>query len=309
MSNIDVRCGDAIGLFKSLDDESINLIIADPPYNLGKDYGNNHDLKGFDEYILFTKEWLMEAKRVLKPNGTIYVFMGVRFISYLYGVMDRELQLFFNSWIVWHYTQGLGKTKGFSPRHDDILVFNKGKEFVFNLDDIRVPQKFYRERNNMRGANPGDVWQFSHVHYSNPNRQNHPTQKPEGVIERIVLASSNENDLILDPFSGSGTTLRVCQQLNRKVIGFELNPEYVEMTKQRLSEPFTGFDSVDPRMERVPNDLRRDDIRKEYLQNHIKWFLKNHENAIDLFKKAVFDKYGVDVSESESRKVKQEVLF
>lgn len=309
MSNIDVRCGDAIGLFKSLDDESVNLIIADPPYNLGKDYGNNHDLKGFDEYILFTKEWLMEAKRVLKPNGTIYVFMGVRFISYLYGVMDRELQLFFNSWIVWHYTQGLGKTKGFSPRHDDILVFNKGKEFVFNLDDIRVPQKFYRERNNMRGANPGDVWQFSHVHYSNPNRQNHPTQKPEGVIERIVLASSNENDLILDPFSGSGTTLRVCQQLNRKVIGFELNPEYVEMTKQRLSEPFTGFDSVDPRMERVPNDLRRDDIRKEYLQNHIKWFLKNHENAIDLFKKAVFDKYGVDVSESESRKVKQEVLF
>ena len=309
MSNIDVRCGDAIGLFKSLDDESVNLIIADPPYNLGKDYGNNHDLKGFDEYILFTKEWLMEAKRVLKPNGTIYVFMGVRFISYLYGVMDRELQLFFNSWIVWHYTQGLGKTKGFSPRHDDILVFNKGKEFVFNLDDIRVPQKFYRERNNMRGANPGDVWQFSHVHYSNPNRQNHPTQKPEGVIERIVLASSNENDLILDPFSGSGTTLRVCQQLNRKVIGFELNPEYVEMTKQRLSEPFTGFDSVDPRMERVPNDLRRDDIRKEYLQNHIKWFLKNHENAIDLFKKAVFDKYGVDVSENESRKVKQEVLF
>lgn len=309
MSNIDVRCGDAIDLFKSLDDESVNLIIADPPYNLGKDYGNNHDLKGFDEYILFTKEWLMEAKRVLKPNGTIYVFMGVRFISYLYGVMDKDLQLFFNSWIVWHYTQGLGKTKGFSPRHDDILVFNKGKEFIFNLDNIRVPQKFYRERNNMRGANPGDVWQFSHVHYSNPNRQNHPTQKPEGVIERIVLASSNENDLILDPFSGSGTTLRVCQQLNRKVIGFELNPEYVEMTKQRLSEPFTGFDSVDPRMERVPNDLTRDDIRKEYLQNHIKWFLKNHENAIFLFKKAVFDKYGVDVLESEPRKVKQEVLF
>lgn len=309
MSNIDVRCGDAIDLFKSLDDESVNLIIADPPYNLGKDYGNNHDLKGFDEYILFTKEWLMEAKRVLKPNGTIYVFMGVRFISYLYGIMDRDLQLFFNSWIVWHYTQGLGKTKGFSPRHDDILVFNKGKEFVFNLDDIRVPQKFYRERNNMRGANPGDVWQFSHVHYSNPNRQNHPTQKPEGVIERIVLASSNENDLILDPFSGSGTTLRVCQQLHRKVIGFELNPEYVEMTKQRLAEPFTGFDSVDPRMERVPNDLRRDDIRKEYLQNHIKWFLKNHENAIDVFKKAVFEKYGVHVLGDEPRKIKQEVLF
>ena len=262
---------------------------------MGKDYGNNHDLKGFEEYILFTREWLSEAKRVLKPEGSIYVFMGVRFISYLYDIMDRDLKLFFNSWIVWHYTQGMGKTKGFSPRHDDILVFNKGKNFTFNLDDIRVPQKFYRERNNMRGANPGDVWQFSHVHYSNPNRQNHPTQKPEGIIERIVLASSNKGDIVLDPFSGSGTTLRVCQQLGRKAIGFELNPEYVAMTEQRLSEPFSGFDSVDPRMERVPNDLRREDIRKEYLQNHIKWFLKNHESAIEIFKKSVKEKYGDDI--------------
>ena len=232
MKKIDLRCGDAITLLKKLADESIDLIVADPPYNLGKDYGNNHDLKGFDEYIIFTKEWLTEAKRVLKPDGSIYVFMGVRFISYLYDIMDRELKLFFNSWISWHYTQGMGKTRGFSPRHDDILFFSKGKNFTFNLDDVRVPQKFYRERNNMRGANPGDVWQFSHVHYSNPNRQNHPTQKPEGVIERIVLASSNVGDTVLDPFSGSGTTLRVCQQLDRNVIGFELNPDYVEMIHQ-----------------------------------------------------------------------------
>ena len=235
--------------------------------------------------------------------------MGVRFISYLYDIMDRDLKLFFNSWIVWHYTQGMGKTKGFSPRHDDILVFNKGKNFTFNLDDIRVPQKFYRERNNMRGANPGDVWQFSHVHYSNPNRQNHPTQKPEGIIERIVLASSNKGDIVLDPFSGSGTTLRVCQQLGRKAIGFELNPEYVAMTEQRLSEPFSGFDSVDPRMERVPNDLRREDIRKEYLQNHIKWFLKNHENAIEIFKKSVKEKYGDDIDCETSEEGIQAGLF
>lgn len=309
MKEIDLRCGNAAELLKTLETESIDLIVADPPYNLGKDYGNNHDLKGFEEYILFTKEWLSEAKRVLKPEGSIYVFMGVRFISYLYDIMDRDLKLFFNSWIVWHYTQGMGKTKGFSPRHDDILVFNKGKNFTFNLDDIRVPQKFYRERNNMRGANPGDVWQFSHVHYSNPNRQNHPTQKPEGIIERIVLASSNKGDIVLDPFSGSGTTLRVCQQLGRKAIGFELNPEYVAMTEQRLSEPFSGFDSVDPRMERVPNDLRREDIRKEYLQNHIKWFLKNHENAIEIFKKSVKEKYGDDIDCETSEEGIQAGLF
>jgi site-specific DNA-methyltransferase (adenine-specific) len=293
MSNIKLLCGDAVKLFKTIDDCSVDVVIADPPYNLGKNYGNNHDLKGFNEYLEFTKLWLFEAKRVLKPTGTIYVFMGVRFISYLYDILDRDLGMFFNSWIVWHYTQGLGKTKGFSPRHDDILMFTKSKKFIFNLDDVRVPQKYYRAQNNMRGANPGDVWKFSHIHYCNPNRQNHPTQKPEGIIERMIMASSNEGGMILDPFSGSGTTLRVSQQLNRSAIGFELNPEYIDLINLRLNVHFSGFDSVDPRMERVPNDLRRKEIRDEYLENHIDWFLKNHKNGLDVFKKAVKEKYGI----------------
>lgn len=310
MTKIDLFCGDAVSLLKDLDDSSIDLIISDPPYNLGKDYGNNHDLKGYDDYLEFSRSWLKEASRVLKPTGTIYVFMGVRFISYLYDILDKELELFFNSWVVWHYTQGLGKTRGFSPRHDDILVFTKTEKYKFNLDDVRVPQKFYRARNNMRGANPGDVWKFSHVHYSNPNRQNHPTQKPEGLIERMILASSDKNDIVLDPFSGSGTTMRVCQQLGRNGIGFDLNPDYVEMTKVRLNEPFKGFDSVDPRMERVPNDLRNPEIRDEYLANHINWFLKNHENAIEIFKKAVKEKYGISlVSKPKNNDSNQEDLF
>jgi len=308
MNNIVIKLGDAIDLFKTIKSDSVDLIVADPPYNLGKNYGNNHDLIGFDEYIRFSKSWLSEAKRVLKPTGTIYVFMGVRFVSYLYDILDRELSLFFNSWITWHYTQGMGKTLGFSPRHDDILMFNASQKFVFNLDSVRVPQKFYRERNNMRGANPGDVWEFSHVHYCNANRQKHPTQKPEGLIERMVLASSNEHGLILDPFSGSGTTLRVCQQLNRNAIGFEINPEYVEMTKQRLESEFLGFDGVDPRAERVPNDLRRPDIRTQYLDNHVQWFLKNHTDSVNIFKKEVQDKYGdnLDLREPE---YKQASLF
>jgi len=295
MISSDFRCGDALELFKSVEDSSIDLIVADPPYNLGKDYGNNHDLKGFEEYLEFTKLWLSEAKRVLKPEGSIYVFMGVRFISYLYDTLDRDLKMFFNSWIVWHYTQGMGKKKGFSPRHDDILFFNKSKLFTYNLDAVRIPQKYYRSRNNMRGANPGDVWKFSHIHYSNPNRQEHPTQKPEGLIERMILSSSNKGDVVLDPFSGSGTTLRVCQQLGRNGIGFEINPDYIKMSRTRLAMPFVNFDSIDSRMERVPNDLRNPDIRKEYLENHIKWFLENHENAIDIFKKAVQEKYGDDI--------------
>ena len=292
MNSTDLRCGDALGLFNEIENESIDLIISDPPYNLGKDYGNNHDNKGIDEYLDFTKSWLAQAKRVLKPEGSIYVFMGVRFISYLYDILERDLGMLFNSWIVWHYTQGIGKTRGFSPRHDDILFFNKSSNFVFNLDDVRVPQKYYRARNNMRGANPSDVWRFSHVHYSESNRQDHPTQKPEGLIERMVLSSSNRGGTVLDPFSGSGTTLRVCQQLGRDAIGFEINPEYIQMIRNRLAKPFTGFDSVDPRMERVPNDLRKPEIRDEYLENHVRWFLANHENALDAFKRAVEEQYG-----------------
>ena len=283
--------GDAITKMQEIASETVDLIVADPPYNLGKDYGNNHDIKGFDEYLQFSRSWTKEAHRILKPHGTIYVFMGFRFISYLYDILDRELGMFFNSWIVWHYTQGIGKKKGFSPRHDDILMFTKSQDFIFNLDDVRVPQKYYRERNNMRGANPGDVWEFSHVHYCHENRQNHPTQKPEGLIERILLASSHEKSLVVDPFLGSGTTLRVCQQLNRNAIGIELNPDYVKMCCERLEKDFSGFDSIDPRMKRIPLDLRNDMIRNQYLENHKSWFLHNHDNAIDDFNKTVETMY------------------
>lgn len=287
MTEQTIITGDALVELRSLASASVDLIIADPPYNLGKDYGNNHDIKGFDDYLTFSQQWLSEAYRLLKPNGTLYVFMGFRFISYLYHILERDLGMFFNAWIVWHYTQGMGKTKGFSPRHDDILMFSKSHDYVFNLDDVRIPQKYYRERNNMRGANPGDVWEFSHVHYCNENRQNHPTQKPEGLIERMILASSHPQAVVLDPFLGSGTTLRVCQQLDRQGIGIELNPDYVAMAHARLQKPFTGFDSIDPRMNRVPLDLRNAQLRAEYLHNHRQWFLRKHDNALKTFEQSV----------------------
>lgn len=307
---IEIKNGDALELFKNIKDNSIDLIVADPPYNLNKDYGNKSDTKTFDEYIQFTEDWTGEAKRVLKPTGTIYVFMGFRFISYLYQILEKKQKLNFNNWICWYYTQGIGKKKGFSPRHDDILMFTKTDKFTFNLDAIRVPQKFYRSVNNMRGANPGDVWEFSHIHYCQDNRQNHPTQKPEGLIERMVLASSNEGDFVLDPFSGSGTTLRVCQQLNRKCVGFEINPAYVLMTEERLKIPFTGFDSIDPRMERVPNDLNDPTIREEYILNHVEWFLKNHNEAKDIFYKEIEAKYGQKIAKQKSKiKIIQKNIF
>jgi len=302
MSKIEIINADALKKMKEIPSESIDLIIADPPYNLKKDYGNNSDDFTHDEYLVFSRQWLSESKRVLKKTGSIYVFMGVKYISYIYHIMEKELSLSFNSWITWHYTQGLGKTKGFSPRHDDILFFSKTEKYKFNLDSVRVPQKYYRSINNMRGANPGDVWQFSHVHYCNENRQNHPTQKPEGLIERMVLASSDAGDFVLDPFSGSGTTLRVCQQLDRDCIGIEINPDYVKSTEDRLAKEFTSFDSIDPRMERVPFDLRDKNIREEYLKNHMQWFLQHHNSSIETFNKSVEELYGDKVSKKSKKK-------
>ena len=292
MDKIELVVGDAISELGKVPSATVELVIADPPYNLGKDYGNNHDNKEFEHYLEFTGDWLSQACRVLKPSGTLYVFMGVQFISHVFRILSQDLKMSLNSWICWHYTQGMGRTRGFSPRHDDILMFTKSDRYTFNLDAVRVPQKYYRERNNMRGANPGDVWQFSHVHYCNENRQMHPTQKPEGLMERMVLASSNAGDLVIDPFLGSGTTARVCQQLGRRFLGFDVNPEYVELSMKRLSKPFSGFDSVDPRMERVPLDLRKASVRQSYVEQHKKWFLSNHENAIQEFERAVREQYG-----------------
>lgn len=289
---IEAICGDVLVEMNRIADESIDLIVTDPPYNLNKNYGKCDDKLEFEEYLNFSRKWLNESKRVLKRDGTIYVFMGMRYVSYIYSILEQELGFSFNSWITWHYTQGIGRTKGFSPRHDDILMFTKNsKEFTFNLDNIRMPQKYYRGTNNMRGANPGNVWAFSHMHYCNKNRQQHPTQKPEGLYERMILASTNIGDIVLDPFVGSGTCLRVCQQAKRNCIGIDLNQEYIEMSKNRLLEPFNGFDSMDKRILRCPNDLNDADIRIEYLRNHVKWFLHNHENGISDFLTEVREKY------------------
>ncbi|MCD8201891.1 MAG: site-specific DNA-methyltransferase [Clostridia bacterium] len=294
--NISIICGDAVEELKKIPSESVDLIATDPPYNLGKDYGNNSDALEYDDFFAFSRGWLTEAKRVLAGDGTIYVFMGVRHISHVYDILERELGMAFNSWITWHYTQGIGKTRGFSPRHDDILMFTKSSaKFTFNLDDVRVPQKAYRARNNMEGANPGNVWEFSHVHFCNRDRTSHPTQKPEALFERMILASSNPGDTVLDPFVGSGTSLRVCQQLGRHGIGIDVNPEYAEMTRERLAKPFTGFDSIDKRMLRVPDGLNDAALLEDYVKKHADRLMKTHPGTVGDFLKEVERKYNYKI--------------
>lgn len=285
---------DCIKIMSNIPDKSIDLIIADPPYNVGKDYGNNSDRQSKEDYLEFTKKWISEAVRILKDDGTLYTFGGKEFISHIYLILE-ELNMKLNTWIVWHYTQGQGRRKGFSSRHDDILMFNKSNKYTFNLDDIRVPQKYYRSRNNMRGANPGNVWKLSHVHYCEENRAKHPTQKPHALYERMILGSSNENDIVLDPFAGSGSSLVVAKHTNRKYIGIEIEEEYCSMIESELNKDYKYFNSCFEELVRVPKDYKDDKII-EYLHNHEKWFLKKyHSNQISKFEENILKEYGKDI--------------
>lgn len=256
--------GDTLDVLSRLPAKSVDLVCTDPPYNIGKDFGATFDKKDRIEQDRFTDKWLKECRRILKNTGSIYIFMGTKYIARLYLKLE-ELGFLFNSWITWHYTQGIGKKRGFSPRHEDVLYFTKSKNFTFNLDDIRIPQKYHRRINNMKGANPGDVWEFSHVHFHMDVREEHPTQKPEGIIERIIRTSSNEGDMVLDPFLGSGTTVRVAKIMNRHYIGIDINPDYVAIARDRLTKEFKGFDTVDVRAKRIPLDLPELEDASPYL--------------------------------------------
>ena len=206
--------GNCIEVMSSWPANHADLIVADPPYNLGKEYGNGSDSLLRDDYLRFTKAWLTQAIRILKPTGSLYVFMGFRFIAHLFLLLDEEFRLQFNNWICWYYTQGMGKTRGFSPRHDDILFFTKTDQFNFYLDSVRIPQKYYRARNNMRGANPGDVWEFSHVHYCQGNRTAHLRKSPKDCLSglfwrrrmRTILSSIRLLEVVLHCESANNLT-------------------------------------------------------------------------------------------------------
>ena len=281
---IDVYPSSCLEIGGNVKQGSVTLVVADPPYATGtrkhnrKDYGNDSDTAGRPEFMDFTWEWVQSVVRVMSRNASIFVMISGNRAADVANIMTEQGLKHCNH-IVWHYTQGQGTRNKFSIRHDTILWFTKSNNFTFNLDDVRVPQKFYRKVNNMRGTNPGDVWAFPRVASHVKSRQSHPTQKPEGLIERMVLAASNEGETVLDPFSGSGTTARVCQQLRRNFVGFELNEAYVDMTIERLDQKFTGFDSTDERMLRVPIEMNDPAFRETYFDNHQRWFLHNRGEA------------------------------
>jgi len=243
-----VILGDALAVMKKMPDNSIDLVFADPPYNIGIKYDNYKDNLAQKEYLEWTDNWLTEAIRILKPTGSLYVAINDENVAEI-AVMLKNKGLFMRNWIIWHYTFGEHQKNKFSRSHTHILYFVKDKNnFTFNSNSIRimsVRQKIGDKRANPEGRIPddvwyddlADVWKISRVAGTFKERvKGFPCQMPLKVLERIILASSNERDIVLDPFAGSGTTLVVAKKYNRKYIGIELSKKYVETIKKRVNE-------------------------------------------------------------------------
>lgn len=242
--------GDCIDLLKALPDESVDLVVSSPPYNLGKEYEAKRALKVYlDEQTVV----LAECARVLKTSGSIFWQVGafadkgslipldIRFFPILesFGLIPRNR-------IVWVRQHGLHATKKFSARHETILWFTKSDQYPFNLDDVRVPQKYQDEKSwrgdnkgeytcNPAGKNPGDIWVFRNVKHNHEEQTIHPCQFPEDMIARIVLATTPEGGVVLDPYMGTGTAAVVARDHGRHFYGAELDPDYWKVGERRLS--------------------------------------------------------------------------
>jgi len=247
--------GNCLNLFAQLPDDLVKLIVTSPPYNLGKEYETRLTL---DTYILEQRKVIQECIRVLHPEGSIcwqvgnYVDGGeiIPLDIILYPIFSK-LGLHMRNRIVWHYGHGLHASKRFSGRYEVIIWFTKTDKYTFNLDAVRVPQKYPGKRHfkgpkrgelsgNPLGKNPSDVWEIPNVKSNHIEKTEHPCQFPVELIERLVLSMTNPGDWVLDPFIGTGTTAIAALLHDRKAIGAEIFAKYNEITRQRIEKAQNG---------------------------------------------------------------------
>lgn len=241
--------GDCLNLMRKLPDGVIDLTVTSPPYNIGKEYEASRPIP---EYLDWCEAWIREIYRVTSPYGAFWLNLGyfevpgkARALPIPYLLWNR-VPFYIVQEIVWNYGAGVAARRSFSPRNEKFLWCVKDPErYTFNLDDVRDPNvKYPKQRKkgkikvNPLGKNPSDVWEFPKVtsgtNRASKERTDHPAQFPVAVIERIVRACSNPGELAMDPFMGSGSTAEVCLRMGRSVVGFELEPRYLETTRQRL---------------------------------------------------------------------------
>ncbi|MCI9541023.1 MAG: adenine-specific DNA-methyltransferase [Lachnospiraceae bacterium] len=267
--------GDSLSILRQMKDESVNLIFADAPYNIGKDFGNNSDKwESVKEYIEWCKKWINECMRVLKSDGTMYFMTATQHMPYLDIYVSENYNVLCR--IVWTYdSSGVQSKKMFGSLYEPILMINKNQKskYTFNHLDILVEAKTGAERklidyrkNPPQPYNtkkvPGNVWDFSRVRYKMDEYENHPTQKPEALLERIIKTSSNIGDIVLDPFSGSFTTSAVAVRLGRYAVGIDLNDEYFEMGIRR-----TGIATQYKGKELIKQKIRKTNARSKYIRS------------------------------------------
>ena len=246
---------DAIDFLKSLEDESVDLIFADPPYNIKKAEWDSFSSQ--KEYVEWSMNWIKEAHRVLKKKGSLYV---CGFSEILADIKWASSNLFAGcKWLVWFYRNKGNLGNDWGRSHESILHLRKSKDFVFNMDEARIPynkhtlkypartqaatsqfsnggKKKYEWVPNPKGAKPKDVFEIPAISNGSWEKTPHLTQKPVELLRKIILSSSNTESLILDPFGGSGTTYAVAEAYRRKWLGTELKNEYCEIIKNRLKD-------------------------------------------------------------------------
>lgn len=247
--------GDCMDLLKQIPDNSINLIITSPPYNIGKEYEKKAKI---NDYYNWQRDIIRECYRVLKNDGNIcwqvgnYVDNGeVIPLDLLLYPIFTELKMKMRNRIIWHFGHGLHASKRFSGRHETIMWFTKSDDYFFNLDPVRIPQKYPNKRYfkgdkkgelscNPNGKNPSDVWDIPNVKNNHVEKTEHPCQFPVGLVERLVLSMTKENDIVFDPFLGSGSSFVASILNNRKCVGSEMEERYIDIAKDRINKSING---------------------------------------------------------------------
>ena len=237
--------GDCIKVMQQIPSDSVDVTFADPPFNLKKKYGTYKDEKGTDDYLNWCKQWILEMVRITKPSGSIFLHNIPKWLTYYSGFLNEVAD--FRHWIAWDApTAPMGKT--LQPSHYGILFYAKNQR-ENKFYEIRYPHKRCRKCGYLLKDYGGkkkilhpfgplvpDVWSDIHRIRHNKHRDPHPCQLPVHLLERLLLMSTDEGDVILDPFMGTGTTAIAAARLGRHVIGIDIDPQYVEITQRKLAQ-------------------------------------------------------------------------
>ena len=252
----EIVTGDCLEVLSSLPAGCADLVFADPPFNIGYEYDVYDDRRAKADYLAWADKWLAAAIRVLSPTGSLFLAIGDEYAAEHKIRLDQR-GLTLRNWIVWHYTFGVSCTKKFNRSHAHIFYYvRNAKHYTFNSDSVRVPSArmttYADRRANPVGKLPDDTWilrpQETDQHFREDSdtwhvprvcgtfreRTDHPCQMPEAVLERIILATTNKDDMVIDPFTGSGTTLAVAKKLGRRYLGVELSDVYADAARKRL---------------------------------------------------------------------------